>query len=90
MIDFILDEFDEKYDINNPCLLYFGFKRREYEFFEYLVNKYKDEYNLKNICDSLESMITDVIPNHDSRWDHNWCKYDHIECRKLLNKIHKY
>ena len=45
IVDFILDEFEDEYDRNDPCLLRFSLEWKEYQLFEYLVYKYKMNIN---------------------------------------------
>eukprot|EP01084_Bolivina_argentea_P017362 32442_1 len=88
LIEFILDEFEDEYDRNHPCLLCYSIQRAKYESFEFLVGKYKNEYKLKLICDTLKRMITDMssrkiegefyFPSH------------HKENKEFLKNVEKY
>ena len=77
IVEYILNEFGDKYDRSNPDLIQYCLENTEYECFEYLVNKYKDEYTLEFICNSLKHIMNN-IKNSNKKWDPRYAELRNI------------
>ena len=95
LINFILNEFKNEYDINNPCLLYLSLRGHHEDIFKYLIKKYNKIYSLERICKIMMKVVKDSISHQQRRRrggfrDCEWRKWNVNGSKKFLKSIEEY
>ena len=90
IVNFIVTEFKDKLDVNNPCLMTYVMKNHRYELFQCLLTNYNDNYSLNKICEIMMKMMNDITEDDQSGnfWNrHCWNKWNKQNNKQFLDCV---